>query len=51
MIFVMILFINLMEKRYKEYAECFDERNVEMRDFTIEVTNIPHDWLWGGKDL
>jgi len=34
-VFILICFINLLEKRYKEYSEIFDKRNVEIRDFTI----------------
>jgi len=47
----MICFINLLEKRYKDYAEIFDKMNVEMKDFTIEVQNLPLDHEYGGKDL
>jgi len=50
-VFIMICFINLLEKRYKEYAEIFDKCNVEMRDFTVEVLNLPLDHEFGGKDL
>jgi len=48
-VFIMILFINLLDRRYREYAELFDKRNVEMRDFTIEVQNLPYDIAYGGK--
>ena len=43
--------INLLEVRYKEYAKVFDKRNVEMRDFTVEIYNLPADHLYGGKDI
>ena len=50
-VFTLICFINLLEKRYYEYSEVFDKRCVEMRDFTVEVTNLPFDFEFGGKDL
>ena len=37
--------------RYEEYAEIFDKRNVEMRDFTLEFSNLPFDHEFGGKEL
>ena len=40
-VFFMVWFINLLEARYEEYAEIFDKRNVEMRDFTVEINNLP----------
>lgn len=50
-VFLMICFINFIERRYIEYSELFDKRNVEMKDFTIEVGNIPKDFRYGGKQL
>jgi hypothetical protein len=50
-VFFMICCINLLEIRYKEYSELFDLRNVEMRDFTIEFTDLPCDHQYGGKEL
>jgi len=47
----MIFFINFLELRYKQYAEIFDKRNVEMRDFTVVLGNLPFDHKYGGKDL
>ena len=47
----MICFINLLEVRYLDYAEVFDKRAVEMRDFTLEFANLPYDHAYGGKDL
>jgi len=47
----MICFINLLETRYEEYSEIFDKANVEMRDFTLEFTNLPFDHEFGGKEL
>jgi hypothetical protein len=46
-----IWFINFLEIRYKEYAAIFDQRSVEMRDFTLKFGNLPNDWVYGGKDL
>lgn len=43
-VFLMICFINLLQHRYVQYSELFDKRNVEMRDFTIEVSNLPKDF-------
>jgi len=34
----------LLEKRYKQYIEEFDKKNVEIRDFTIEVANLPTEY-------
>ena len=50
-IFIMICFINWLNRRYKQYTEVFDKRSVEMRDFSIEITNLPYDFEYGGKDL
>lgn len=50
-VFFMICFINLLETRYEEYTEIFDKRNVEMRDFTLELSNLPLDHEFGGKEL
>ena len=50
-VFFMVWFINLLEARYEEYAEIFDKRNVEMRDFTLEFTDLPCDHQYGGKEL
>ena len=50
-VFFMICFINLLETRYEEYSEIFDKRNVEMRDFTIRLDNLPFDHEFGGKEL
>jgi len=47
----MVWFINLLDARYEEYAEIFDKRNVEMRDFTLEFTDLPCDHQYGGKEL
>ena len=38
-----IVLINMLEIRYKEYAKIFDKRNVEMRDFTVQIYNLPTD--------
>ena len=46
-----IWFLCLLDTRYKEYAEIFDQRSVEMRDFTLRIGNLPDDWVYGGKDL
>lgn len=50
-VFTMIFFICLLDRRYKKYAYLFDKRNVEMRDFSVEVRNLPPDRLYGGKRL
>jgi hypothetical protein len=50
-VFLMICFINVLDRRYTEYADLFDKRNVEMRDFTIEISNLPCDHHYGGKQL
>lgn len=50
-VFTFICFINFLEIRYKEYAEVFDKRNVEMRDFTVMLTNLPPDFDYGGKEI
>jgi hypothetical protein len=47
---VFICFINLLEKRTYQYIEEYDKKNVEIRDFTIEVNNLPPEFLYGGKD-
>ena len=46
-----IFVINLFQKRYCEYAKVFDKRNVEMRDFTVLISNLPFDHQYGGKDV
>ena len=50
-VFLFICFINWLEQRYLQYAEVFDKKNVEMRDFTLEFTELPFDHEFGGKDL
>ena len=46
-----ICFINMLGRRYREYAHIFDKRNVEMRDFTLRFRNLPNDWEYGGKEM
>jgi len=46
-----VLLINLLEVRFREYAKLYDKRNVEMRDFTVAVENLPCDPAYGGKDI
>lgn len=46
-----IFVINLFQKRYLEYAKVFDKRNVEMRDFSVLISNLPFDHQYGGKDV
>jgi len=48
---VAVFFFYLLEKRTIEYIEIFDKRNVEMRDFSIRLGNLPYDYEYGGKDL
>jgi hypothetical protein len=48
---VSIFFFWVLEVRTKEYIEIFDKRNVEMRDFTIRVGNLPNDNKFDYKDL
>ena len=50
-ILLSIWMINLLELRYKQYAKLYDKRAVEMRDFTVRITNLPRDCEFGGKDL
>jgi len=50
-ILISIFMINLLEVRYKEYAKIFDKRNVEMRDFTVQLYHLPNDHTYGGKEL
>lgn len=51
MILCCIFLINLLEIRYEQYAEVFDKRNVEMRDFSVQIYNLPKDHKYGGKDI
>jgi uncharacterized membrane-anchored protein YitT (DUF2179 family) len=50
-ILISVIMINLLEYRYKEYAEIFDKRSVEMRDFTVQIDNLPLDHEYGGTDI
>jgi hypothetical protein len=50
-IIISIWFIFFLFYRYKEYAKVFDDKNVEMRDFTLKFGNIPYDYIYGGKDI
>lgn len=50
-VFITIWFINLLWFRYHEFAEAYDLKNVEMRDFTLKFGNLPNDVIYGGKDL
>jgi hypothetical protein len=46
-----VILINLLEVRFREYAKIYDKRNVELRDFTVAVENLPCDPAYGGKDI
>ena len=46
-----VIMVNLLEVRFREYAKIYDKRNVEMRDFTVSVENLPCDPAYGGKDI
>jgi len=50
-VLIVIYFINWLEWSYKEYAKVFDDTNVEMRDFSLRIENIPVDMVYGGKEL
>ena len=50
-VLIVIYFINWLEWSYKEYAKVFDDTNVEMRDFSLRIENIPMDMVYGGKEL
>jgi hypothetical protein len=50
-VFLFICYINLLEKRTFQYIEEYDKKNVEIRDFTIEATNIPPEFAYGGKNI
>jgi len=49
-VLIFICYINFLERRFKQYAEVFDKASVEMRDFTLEISGLPNDFLYGGKD-
>lgn len=46
-----ILTINLLQTRYNQYSKVYDKRNVEMRDFSVLISNLPCDHLYGKKDM
>jgi hypothetical protein len=46
-----VVMVNLLEIRFREYAKIYDKRNVEMRDFTVLIENLPCDQAYGGKDI
>ena len=48
---IAVFFFWLLERRTVQYIEIFDKRNVEMRDFSIRLGNLPYDIEYGGKDL
>lgn len=50
-IILLLIYLVFIRFRYKQFAEIFDKRNIEMQDFTIEVTNIPNDYMYGGKRI
>lgn len=50
-VFLLICTINLFNIRYREYIQVFDKTNIEMRDFTVVVENLPFDYQYGGKDI
>lgn len=50
-VLVSILTINLLQTRYNQYSKVYDKRNVEMRDFTVLISNLPNDHLYGKKDM
>ena len=45
-----IFAINMFHTRYLEYAKIYDKRNVEMRDFSVLISNLPFDFQYGAKD-
>ena len=49
--FLLIFIINLFNIRYREYIKIYDKTNIEMRDFTVLVENLPFDYQYGGKDI
>ena len=50
-VFMTVIMVNLLEIRFREYAKIYDKRNVEMRDFTVLIENLPCDQAYGGKDI
>jgi hypothetical protein len=49
-ILITIWMINFLMWRYRQYANLYDKRAVEMRDFTCRITNLPLDYEFGGKE-
>jgi hypothetical protein len=50
-IVIFICFINGLETRALRYIRVYDQKNVEIRDFTIKVENLPVEMAYGGKDM
>jgi len=49
-VFIFIFFTFFLEKRQREYADNFEAQTITMSDFTLELTNLPRDGFFNGKE-
>jgi hypothetical protein len=49
-VFIFIFFTFFLESRQREYAENFEQQTITMNDFTLELTNLPRDGFFNGKE-
>jgi len=45
-----MFFTFFLERRQREYAENFEQQTITMSDFTLELTNLPRDGFFNGKE-
>ena len=49
-VFIFIFFTFFLESRQREYAENFEQQTITMSDFTLELSNLPRDGFFNGKE-
>jgi len=50
-VLISVWFINFLDVRINQYSAQFDRYNVELRDFSLRIRNLPYDIEYGGKQL
>ena len=47
---LMILFVKLLAKKQREYADDFDKETIEMSDFTVRLSQMPTNKYFDGDE-
>ena len=50
-VLISVWFINFLHVRINQYSAQFDRYNVELRDFSLRIRNLPYDIEYGGRQL